>query len=390
MVIENAMYFALGALLAALVALVVTPAVWRRAVRLTKKRIEAATPMSMAEFRADKDRLRAEFALSTRRLEMNVEQLRRRLADQLRDISRNRAEIGGIQTERDTHLQIVRELEERDAASRRRILELEKEATDLAQKLRMRERELAEKAAQLDESRELMRAGNNAQAFEFNGQPLTGDYNRDVQYLIQSHDLERKRAEFLEAQSRNLLTQIENSDRRNAEVATVTAIMGAAPDLPPPVAQSAASPLVEAEASFAEAESAVTALLAASGQANTTDAEPPMMLADELGMNDQTAALRASVAAVEQAVMADFETDRFDAAALRARMTDIATQVNQLGASGDGALPGADTESLFDRVQRFAGPAQLDLPAEIRALPVQPRAAVSDRLEALRELQENG
>ena len=34
------------------------------------------SPVSMAEIRADKDRLRAEFAMSTRRLEMSVEQLK--------------------------------------------------------------------------------------------------------------------------------------------------------------------------------------------------------------------------------------------------------------------------------------------------------------------------
>ncbi|MBI4045656.1 MAG: hypothetical protein HY371_02455, partial [Devosia nanyangense] len=55
--IENIMYFALGLLIAALLALAIMPAIWKRAVRLTKRRIEAATPMSMAEFRADKDQL---------------------------------------------------------------------------------------------------------------------------------------------------------------------------------------------------------------------------------------------------------------------------------------------------------------------------------------------
>src|SRR5215216_1582350 len=96
MVIENTMYFVLGVLSAGLVTLIVMPAVWQRAVRLTKKRIEAATPITMAECRADKDQLRAEFALSTRRLEMNVEALRRRLADQLRDINRRKSEMGGM------------------------------------------------------------------------------------------------------------------------------------------------------------------------------------------------------------------------------------------------------------------------------------------------------
>ena len=79
MTIESVMFFVLGALVSALIMLLIMPAVWRRAVRLTKKRIEAATPITLAEFRADKDQLRAEFALSTRRLEMNVEALRKRL-----------------------------------------------------------------------------------------------------------------------------------------------------------------------------------------------------------------------------------------------------------------------------------------------------------------------
>ena len=118
--IESIMYFALGLLVASLVALAIMPAVWRRAVRLTKKRIEAATPITMAEFRADKDQLRAEFALSTRRLEMNVEALRRRLSDQLRDINRKRNEVGAIKDERESQLTQIRELvdfEEELAAS---------------------------------------------------------------------------------------------------------------------------------------------------------------------------------------------------------------------------------------------------------------------------------
>ena len=108
MVIENIMYFALGLLIASLVALAVMPAVWGRAVRLTKKRIEAATPITMAEFRADKDQLRAEFALSTRRLEMHVETLRKRLAEQLGDVNQKRSDLGQLKAERDQHLAVLR------------------------------------------------------------------------------------------------------------------------------------------------------------------------------------------------------------------------------------------------------------------------------------------
>src|SRR5690606_32426960 len=196
MLIEHVMYFALGVLSAGLLALMIMPAVWKRAVRLTKKRIEAATPITMAEFRADKDQLRAEFALSTRRLEMHVESLRRRLAEQLSDIHRRKSELGGMKGERDNHLQIVRELEEREGELRRRILELEKESADLAQKLRMRDREFADKSSQLEAARESL-AARNDRNFELDGKRLSGEYEADVEELLQRLELERKRAGFL-------------------------------------------------------------------------------------------------------------------------------------------------------------------------------------------------
>src|SRR5262250_384871 len=81
--IEPIMYFGIGFLLAALIGLVVVPLVHNRAVRLTLRRLEAATPLSMAEIQADKDQLRAEFAMSTRRLEMSVDQLKSKSTGQL-------------------------------------------------------------------------------------------------------------------------------------------------------------------------------------------------------------------------------------------------------------------------------------------------------------------
>jgi hypothetical protein len=70
--IEPIMFFAIGFLVASLFGLVLIPLVHNRAVRLTLRRLEAATPLSMAEIQADKDQLRAEFALSTGRLELSV------------------------------------------------------------------------------------------------------------------------------------------------------------------------------------------------------------------------------------------------------------------------------------------------------------------------------
>ncbi|MFS8037728.1 hypothetical protein ACI7BZ_12345 [Xanthobacter sp. AM11] len=74
--IEQIMYFSLGVLLATLVALLVLPAVWHRAVRLTTRRVEAAVPISIFEVQADKDQQRAFFALNQRRLELQTDAMR--------------------------------------------------------------------------------------------------------------------------------------------------------------------------------------------------------------------------------------------------------------------------------------------------------------------------
>ncbi|MFG1350350.1 hypothetical protein [Xanthobacter autotrophicus] len=74
--IEQIMYFTLGVLIATLIALLVLPAVWHRAVRLTTKRVEAAVPISIFEVQADKDQQRAFFALNQRRLELQTDAMR--------------------------------------------------------------------------------------------------------------------------------------------------------------------------------------------------------------------------------------------------------------------------------------------------------------------------
>jgi chromosome segregation ATPase len=388
MVIENIMYFVLGLLVAGLVALIIMPAVWRRAVRLTKKRIEAATPMTMAEFRADKDQLRAEFALSTRRLEMNVEALRRRLADQLRDINRKKNELGGIKGERDNHLQIVRELEEREAEARRRVLELEKEGADLAQKLRMRDRELGEKAGQLDAAREVIR-GNAPRAFALDGKSLSGDYNRDIEDVLSRLEVEARRSEFLENQNRTLITQLESSDKRTAEVTANAAALREKLAKQDDTGTARDTELVEAEARIADAESRVSTILAETTRL-VTDGEQKhdMLLAEKLGIEEEMDKLRGKVAGVEQTVMADWDSERMEQSHLRERLNDIASDVSRLVYALEGnGLPDSE-ESLLDRVQKFAEP-ETSHPAPVRGPNARPpEGAVSDRLRALRELQE--
>src|SRR3954453_21690838 len=97
--IEPIMYFGLGFLAAALIGLIIVPFVHGRAVRLTVRRLEAATPVSMVEIQADKDQLRAEFAMSTRRLEMSVDQLKARTTGQLAELGKKTEAINRLKTD---------------------------------------------------------------------------------------------------------------------------------------------------------------------------------------------------------------------------------------------------------------------------------------------------
>jgi hypothetical protein len=100
-VIESIMYFGIGFLFAALFGLMIIPLVQGRAVRLTTRRLEAAIPSSIAEIQADKDQLRADFAMSTRRLEMIVEQLKGKSTSQLAELGRKGDVINLLKSERD-------------------------------------------------------------------------------------------------------------------------------------------------------------------------------------------------------------------------------------------------------------------------------------------------
>src|ERR1700687_5419459 len=97
--IEPIMFIGIGFLVAGLLVIGVIPMVHARAVRLTQRRLRAMTPMSMAEIQADKDQLRAEFAMSTRRLEMSVEQMKAKTSSQLAELGKKSDAINQLKKE---------------------------------------------------------------------------------------------------------------------------------------------------------------------------------------------------------------------------------------------------------------------------------------------------
>jgi chromosome segregation ATPase len=147
--IEPIMYFGIGFLVAALIGLVIVPLVHGRAVRLTMRRLEAATPLSMAEIQADKDQLRAEFAMSTRRLEMSVEQLKTKTTSQLAELGKKGDAINRLKAELGEKTATIFALEARDKALRDQVRASEEEFAVKTANVHDAERALADKQGEL-------------------------------------------------------------------------------------------------------------------------------------------------------------------------------------------------------------------------------------------------
>src|ERR1700750_2167258 len=149
--IEPIMYLAIGFLVSMLFGLMIVPLVHNRAVRLTTRRMEAATPLSMAEIQADKDQLRAEFAMSARRLEMSVDQLKNKTTSQLAELGKKSDAINRMKHELGEKNATIFSLEAREKAVKEQLRATEEEFTAKTDSLREAERALQEKQGDLDE-----------------------------------------------------------------------------------------------------------------------------------------------------------------------------------------------------------------------------------------------
>lgn len=95
--VYNAMLVVLGTLLAALAVLLLLPAYRRRVERFTTERIKRALPLTESEIRADKDRIRAEYATEIHKLEMKLEDAALAGARQSVEINRRDAQISELE-----------------------------------------------------------------------------------------------------------------------------------------------------------------------------------------------------------------------------------------------------------------------------------------------------
>ncbi len=213
--IESIMYFGIGFLFAALSVLVVVPLAHGRAVRLTTRRLEGATPPSMVEILAHKDLLRAEFAMSTRRLEMHVEQLNAKNASQLAELGKKGDAVNRLNIELGALRDQLRATEEEFAVKATAVHEAERALSDKESKLAKLVGELDERSTLADAQKiEISALKTQVEALK---ERLNGTSN-ELKAVEDRRDAERVE---LKAATQKLMEErgkFENFHRRVAEL----------------------------------------------------------------------------------------------------------------------------------------------------------------------------
>jgi len=161
-----AMLVTLGFLIAALIMVVLLPAYRRRIERFTTEVLKRTLPLTEEEIRADKDRMRADFAMETHRLETKVEEAGLSAARQTVEINRRDAKIQELTQEiadhkmgADEHENARRVLEQ---AILDRLPKVEQRLAETRKLLAMRDREIrsllatsAKQAAALEQASQI-------------------------------------------------------------------------------------------------------------------------------------------------------------------------------------------------------------------------------------------
>ena len=367
--IEPIMYAAIGFLVSMLCGLMIVPLVHNRAVRLTTRRLEAATPLSMAEIQADKDQLRAEFAMSARRLEMSVEQLKNRTTSQLADLGKKTDAINRMKIELGEKNATIFALEAREKAVKEQLRATEEEHTAKTEALRLAEQALTDKQSELGklntelsdrsmvaDSRQVELVAVRAQIHELKNR--VGDAEREFASTHARLTQERGESEVAtrdlnDARSRveNLSQRVTDLDRQLiVQVKEAEMLGNRVSDLE---ARLATQGKLLAERDFENNqlrqanEAAQRTLTELRNQIDTTNSgnwpaldklkSEKTALEEQLRVTrDERAKLQGDINAIQQQAESDWATERMENALLRERINDIAADVAKLAMQLEG------------------------------------------------------
>ena len=414
--IEQIMFVGIGFLLAGLLVIGVIPLVHARAERLTIRRMEALNPLSMAEIQADKDQLRAEFAMSTRRLEMSVEQLKGKTTTQLTELGKRSDAIGRLKLE----------LGEKTAT----LFALEAKEKQVADELKAVQFDLAVKSDALAQAESALTTGRTELAhFAASSQESSGTLNSQRVELvalrtqaealkgqIETYDREmhaldnRLRSKTTEAQSlsdelsqergrsEQLTAQIGELERRLIAQTTEAELLGRRVEELTARVEEQGRFLADREfLSESLRNDALNAQRTEFDARATPDAEnrhradTEAIYAEKASLEEQLrqsqeerAKLQREIAAIKDDAESAWESERTENALLRERINDVAAEVARLTAALEG--PGSPISSILNDDAGSAGAASHGSNgASLSIAPsgVEPKDSLADRIRAL-------
>jgi len=386
--IEPIMYGAIGFLISMLFGLMIVPLVHNRAVRLTTRRLEAATPLSMAEIQADKDQLRAEFAMSARRLEMSVEQLKSKTTSQLAELGKKTDAINRMKIELGEKNATIFALEAREKAVKEQLRATEEEFTAKTEGLRLAEKALTDKQGELTklnsdlndrsmvaDSRQVELVAVRAQIEELKSR--VGDAEKDfaatqARLAQERTDSESATKNLQDARGRveNLNQRVTDLDRQLiVQVKEAEMLSGRVNELE---SRLAAQGKLLAERDYENgqlrkanetAERTVNELreqLSQTGSGNWPAMEKlkteKAAVEEQLRLaRDERAKLQRDVNAIQQQAESSWATERMENALLRERINDIAAEVAKLAMQLEG--PNSPIEAMLAAEAAPAKPA---------------------------------
>lgn len=220
--IQSTLFFILGFLCAGFLALMVAPAIWRRAVSLTRKRIEASMPLTLNEMQAETDRARAEAAMSIRRLEISVKALKEKAANQLIELNRNREELRRLTDEAGGKSTLLAGLEARMPDLQTRLREREEQVASLSKQLTEADERIQKQASEL---RKLGQTYEEATFLSSSRQIEIAGRESEIERISietsrlrsQRKDMER-RLEEAKTESQALEDSLKNERKRSADL----------------------------------------------------------------------------------------------------------------------------------------------------------------------------
>ena len=337
--IQTGMLVALGCFIASLVWLLLASAFWSRAVRLTTDRLKRSMPISEAEIKADRDRLRAEHAIKVHSIEKRLDQARLERARHLIDINRRDARISALETE----IAASRAgLEENQNA--RRVLEqtiadrLPKVEARLGEAKRLlfnRDREIAElsqgakRHKQALEEASSINAQNNAEIERLNSALVTRGRGRNGADRREGAAAGQAEMETLRAKTREQAALIDRLQRRLSQGYVVPGATPPARGADDPGADALHETLSEAEAALLAARAQPEMVAGASGRER--DHEIVRLNARMEDQAGEIARLRATLAALEQTTPGGGLRD--SKLALKARAGSAEAQAERQGAT---------------------------------------------------------